>query len=126
MIAIYTRQKSRAAWGTYKSDYFCMHNGAKQRAIIYPILFTVYIDDLLISLKRSCIGCHIDNQYMGASVYADDINLSCPSIKRLNLMLNICNVFVTENNILFKCKKSVYIKYGFKESEIARLGGIGI
>ena len=25
----YARQKSRVAWGTYKSNYFCMNNGAK-------------------------------------------------------------------------------------------------
>ena len=57
----YTCQQSRVACGTYKSEYFFMHNGSKQGAIISPILFTVYIDDLLISLKRSFIGCHIDN-----------------------------------------------------------------
>ena len=41
----YTRQKSRVAWGTYKSQYVCMYNGAKRGAIISPILFTDYSDD---------------------------------------------------------------------------------
>ena len=43
-----------------------MHNDAKQGAIIYLIQFTVYIDDLLISLKRLYIGCHIDKQKKGS------------------------------------------------------------
>ena len=87
-----------------------------------------YIDDLLISLNRSCNGCHIDNQYMGALAYADDVTLSCPGIKGLNIMLNTCNEFATKNKILFNCKKSVCIKYGLKEkeSEIAKLGGVKI
>ena len=53
ILQFYTRQKSKVAWGTYKSEYLCMHKGAKQGAIISPIRFTVYIDDLLISPKRS-------------------------------------------------------------------------
>ena len=51
---------------------------------------------------------------MGASAYADDITLSCPSLKGLNLILNTCNEFAIENKN-FNCKKSVCIKYGFKE-----------
>ena len=88
-------------------------------------LFTVYIDDLLISLKRSSIGCHVD---MGALAYTDDITLSCTSIKKLNLMLNTCNELAIKNKSLCNCKKCVCIKYGFKEkeSEIAKLGGIKI
>ena len=41
----------RVASGTYKLEYFCMHNDAKQGVII--ILSTAYIDDLLISLEAS-------------------------------------------------------------------------
>ena len=44
----YTRQKSRVAWGTYKSEYFCMHYNDAEQGAIYFILD--YIDDLLISL----------------------------------------------------------------------------
>ena len=39
-------------------------------------------------LKRSCFGCHIDNQYMGVLAYTDDITLMCPSINGLNDMFN--------------------------------------
>ena len=60
-----------------------MHSGAKQGTIFSPIQFTIYIDDLLIYIKRSCIGCHIDNQYMCDLAYADDITLSFPSINYL-------------------------------------------
>ena len=63
---------------------------------IYPILFTGYIDDLLISLNA-----HV----LGALAYADDITLSYPSIKGLNLIV-----------------------YGLKqkENEIAKLGEMKI
>ena len=41
-------------------------------------------------------------------------------------MLNTCNEFAIENEIMFNCKRSVCIKSSFKEKEsvIAKLGGI--
>ena len=41
------------------------------------------IDGLFTELKQSGYGCHISNTYMGALSYADDIILSCSSIREL-------------------------------------------
>ena len=47
-------------------------------------MFNLYLDNLLISLKQSGLGCHINGTYMGALGYADDITLTCPSLYGLN------------------------------------------
>ena len=80
--------------------------------VLSAILFTLYLDKLLIRLKNSNIGCSINGCYTGALSYADDITLSCPSIRGLNRMLEICNTFAAEHNLTFNTKKSVGIKYG--------------
>ena len=80
--------------------------------VLSAILFTLYLDKLLIRLKNSNIGCSINGCYTGALSYADDITLSCPSIRGLNRMLEICNTFAAEHNLIFNTKKSVGIKYG--------------
>ena len=68
---------------------------------------------MLVRLKNSNIGCSIINGcYTGALSYADDITLSCPSIRRLNRMLVICNTFAAEHNLRINTKKSLGIKYG--------------
>ena len=54
-----------------------MGNGVKQGGVISPILFNLYIDRLLIRLQKSGVGCHINNIYMRALSYADDITISC-------------------------------------------------
>ena len=56
-------------------------------ATISPILFSNYIDRLLILLKKSEIGCHLNGTYCGALAYADDITISCPSRRGLNRLL---------------------------------------
>ena len=66
---------------------------------------TIYIDRLLILLRDSGVGRKINNCYTGAISYADDITLSCPSIRGLNRMLDICNKFAAEHYLIFNSKK---------------------
>ena len=48
--------------------------------MLAPILFTVYIE-LLMKLRSSGFGCYIDDTFLGALGYADDINRISPSIR---------------------------------------------
>ena len=38
-----------------------------------PLLFCVYIDELLSRLKALNVGCHVSNTFTGAFGYADDL-----------------------------------------------------
>ena len=50
----------------------------------------MYVDDLLRTLEKSGVGCHMGNRYVGALAYADDITLICPSVSGLRKMVTIC------------------------------------
>ena len=104
-------------WGVFKSKYFCLFNAVKQGGVLSPVLCTLYIDKLLIKLKLSGFGCSLNNTYIGALSYADDITLLCPSIRGLNKMLSICYEFGDNCNIVFNPKKTVCIKFGDKVNE---------
>ena len=62
------------------SEYFTMENGVKQGGVISPIFFSIYIDPLLLQLRNSGYGCHLNGVYMGALSYADDITLIAPIV----------------------------------------------
>ncbi len=47
-------------------------NGVKQGGVLSPILFTVYVDELLRILENARLGCHIGHIFGGAVGYADD------------------------------------------------------
>ena len=90
----------------------CPMESSKGGGVLSAILFTLYLDKFLIRLKNSNIRSSINGCYTGALSYADDITLSCPSIRGLNRMLEICNTFAAEHILIFNTKKSVGIKYG--------------
>ena len=62
----YLREISCVIWRDYKSEYFNVSNGVKQGGVVSPIFFSLYIVPLLLALKKSQIGCHMNNVYMGA------------------------------------------------------------
>ena len=71
LLDSYLRQLSCVSWGLFKSRNFSFINGVKQGGVLSPILFTLYIDKLLIRLKHAHIGCHKNNKFTGALSYSD-------------------------------------------------------
>ena len=55
------------------SDPFGVTNGVRQGGVLSPVLFTVYLDELLQRLSALAIGCHVGHHYVGSLCYADDI-----------------------------------------------------
>ena len=64
ILDAYTRQQSRVSWNNWFSKYFSVSNGVKQGGVISPILFSIYIDKLLLKLKESGYGCHLNGIYI--------------------------------------------------------------
>ena len=112
IVDSYVRQVSG---GNHLSQYFKQSYGVKQGGVLSPILFNIYIDKLLLELKESGYGCHINNTLcINTLCYADDVTLLSPSIRDLNAMISLCEVFGNNFDITFNCKKTVYIKFGQK------------
>ena len=68
---------------------FSITNGVKQGGVLLPVLFTVYIDELLYKLQQAGLGCHIGHLFAGAFGYANDATLLSPAKYALLKMLNI-------------------------------------
>ena len=109
LLDSYLRQSINANWCNIQSDSFASTNGVRQGAILSPLLFNIYMDELLLTLKNSDIGCHIGCYYVGSIGYADDLTLLCPTRHGLQKMLNICETFGSKYNVTYNPKKTVSI-----------------
>ena len=56
--------------------------------LLLILLFTVYLDQLILALKESGIGCHLNGMFVGAFIHADDVTLLAPTSMALKAMLS--------------------------------------
>jgi hypothetical protein len=111
LALMYVNQVARVKWADYLTPTFDVTNGIKQGGVLAPILFTLYIDELLTRLKASGVGCHLGHIFMGALAYADDLMLLAPTLHALKRMLSITNDYSREFNISFNPDKSKLVIY---------------
>ncbi len=64
------------------------------------------MDELLLRLKKSGIGCHIGNVFVAVLAYADDVTLICPTLKSLKMIIKICEDYASKYNVAFNGNKS--------------------
>ena len=55
------------------------------------------------SIYLSRLRCKIDNKCLGIFRNADDLTLLCPTLSGLQEMLNVCEDFAKDYNILLLC-----------------------
>jgi len=84
----------------------------KVGGVLSPLLFNIYVDDLIHQLEASNYGCYVFGKFFGCIMYADDLLLLSASVTGLQQMLHICHSFAQFNDIIFNHKKSVYFKVG--------------
>jgi hypothetical protein len=109
LIKLYTDNQVRVLWAGITSDYFIAVNGVKQGGVISPVLFCVYIDDLLVKLSRSGFGCFIGLNFVGALAYADDIVLVAPTPTAMRKLLTLCDEYAADYDIMFNPDKSKFL-----------------
>ena len=103
---MYTNQTLHVKWGGHDAPSFNVINGTKQGGILSPTLFAVYMDGLFDRLNSLNVGCRVGTHFAGALGYADDLNLLCPTLYGLRRMINVCEDYAREYDIIFNGTKS--------------------
>ena len=61
----------------------------------------IFINAIIMNLKLSGHGCHINNNFVGCTMYADDLIIISPSQSGQQGMLDVC--VSTCENLSLKC-----------------------
>ena len=94
---VYEEQQGWVKLGRKKSSSFRITNGTRQDYVLSPVLFSVYLDDLLAELRRLQLGCHIGGWWYGSLGNADDLILLAPNREVLQNMLVVCERYGVEH-----------------------------
>ena len=116
LLSWYQSQFMSVRWGDCLSAPFSVSNGVRQGGILSPILFTIYLDDLLTDLSNLRVGCFWGSMFAGALCYADDLVLLAPSPSALRIMLRFCESFALERGLHFNASKTQLIRFSSSPS----------
>ena len=101
-------------WNQVHGECFQILCGVRQGGVLSPYLFSLYIDDLIKSLRNSGFGSYVGNVFVGCLCYADDIVLLSPSCHGLQKLICMCEEFAHAWDIKFNPSKSQLITFGGK------------
>ena len=60
-------------WNNIISSQSHVSNGVQQGGCLSPTLISVYLNELIETLRKHNIGCRYGSEYMGVLCYADDL-----------------------------------------------------
>ena len=105
----YSSSMSSVLWNNQVSKRFSIKQGVRQGGILSPLLYCIYVDELLDIFASSGLGISIGDVYCGSPMYADDLALLADSPDVLQSMLNIANEYATRWRYSFNASKSVVL-----------------
>jgi len=108
----YNKSTAFVRWNDAFSSCFRLICGVRQGGVLSPILFSVYVDDIISKLQASKLGCSMHNVYVGCIMYADDLILISASVTVLQQMINVCSEEVSYLDMCFNVSKSTVIRIG--------------
>ena len=103
----YENQSFQVKWGNVLSSNFSTTCGLRQGSLLSPILFNVFMNDLSDRLKESGVGLHIKEEWYNNIMYADDVALVSPSASGLQDLINICEQYARDHDVIYNTNKTV-------------------
>jgi hypothetical protein len=125
----YARGEVVVRWGSALSSPTKLLAGVRQGGVLSPTLFSVYINVLIVKLKKSGLGCYIHGIYMGCLLYADDVLLLSTTLLTMQKMLDVCVCVMSDIDMCFNVKKSCAIRFGKRFNKVCvplSLGGLNL
>ena len=102
----YDNQRNFVKWLNALSEPYKFGCGVRQGGLSSPRLFNIYINELLVKLSSTHVGCHIDGEYVNNLSYADDMVLLSPSICGIRKLISICEGYAKQHGLIYNPKKS--------------------
>ena len=111
---IYNNVKCAVKVNGHLTNWFPVSNGLKQGCLLSPILFNLYINDLVTTIKQSCSGLSIGGENVCTLMYADDLVLLAKNENDLQSMLDALSSWCEQWQISINSDKSEVVHFRSK------------
>ena len=101
LLCTYRHQSAQVCWDEKLSAKFGIRNGVRQGAVLSPVLFNLYTNELFKLLEEAGDGGRIRGIFYGLFGYADDLAIVCNTLPGLQRMISITSQYAASHNIVF-------------------------
>ena len=122
----YLNMEYDVKWANARSNSFRVLCGTKQGGILSPDFFAVYINDLIVILKKMGVGCHMLHFFIACLLFADDMSLVAPTREALQQMINVCADYCLRYCLKFNIAKTKVLVFGKLSKAMPSLAKISI
>jgi len=112
LVNWYSVSAAVVRWDNMLSGVIQLMCGVRQGGVLSPVLFAVYVNDIIVALSESGAGCYYDNMFVGCVMYADDLLLLSASLYDLQSMVSICCEELDKLDMRLNLKKSQIVRIG--------------
>ena len=96
--------------GNY-TEWFDIKSGLKQDCILFPLLFNIFIINLVDEVKKLSVGVKLDNEKSCALLYADDVVFLCENESELQKCLDVLSTWCNTNDLVVNLDKSKLVHF---------------
>ena len=114
LMSWYSTLEIIVRWNMSFSKSLHVGSGVRQGGVLSPSLFNIFINSMIVNLRKLNQGCHINNTFLGCCMYADDLIVLSASLGGLQKMLDQCVETCNMLSLQFNAKKSNCIYLGPK------------
>ena len=99
-------------WNGTKSHLVQLFAGVKQGGILSPLLFALFVDNILTKLEQSGLGCFVAFKCYNSFMFADDLILISNSVTDLQLLVNLSADILTTLDLPININKCSCLRIG--------------
>ena len=119
LIMVYLRnQKARVRWNGSSGDYSYVNWGVRQGGIISPLLFKLYVDDILDKINSKNEACSFGLSRIGAIAYADDVILLSHNLDGLRSIFRVFSDELKHRNLKINESKTKCMIFNEKQKNV--------
>jgi hypothetical protein len=112
----YNATKAFVQTNDENSETFDTSAGVKQGGPISPLLFAIYVDEMLTEISKIPGICRIGDEITGVLAYADDTMILAENVEAMNNAIKVVESYCQEFEIKINEAKSQLIVFGSKNA----------